>query len=64
MAISGFIREMGESDDCLNRLCTEAGILSGVSDQHGVPSVRMRVRGKDGSYIFCRLTQRRVDTAT
>ena len=33
MAISGFIRGMGESDDCLNRLCTEAGILSGVSDQ-------------------------------
>ena len=36
MAISGFIRGMGESDDCLNRLCTEAGILSGVSDQHGM----------------------------
>ena len=35
MAISGFIRGMGESDDCLNRLCTEAGILSGVSDQRG-----------------------------
>ena len=36
VAISGFIRGMGESDDCLNRLCTEAGILSGVSDQHGM----------------------------
>lgn len=33
MTISGFIRGMGESDDCLNRLCSEAGIVAGMTDQ-------------------------------
>ena len=33
LVVSGFIRGMGESDGCLNRLCSESGILATVADQ-------------------------------
>lgn len=29
-AISGFVRSKGESDDCINRLTTQDGLLEGV----------------------------------
>ena len=32
LTVCGFIRGMGESDDCLNRLCTENGIAAGLSE--------------------------------
>ena len=31
-AFSGEVRSMGESDDSLNRLCEEAGIMTNVFD--------------------------------
>lgn len=33
LTVCGFIRGMGESDDCLNRLCTESGLSAGLTDQ-------------------------------
>nr|Q4KTC0.1 RecName: Full=Small ribosomal subunit protein eS21; AltName: Full=40S ribosomal protein S21 [Suberites domuncula]AAX48898.1 S21 [Suberites domuncula] len=32
-AVSGFIRAMGESDDCLHRICTRDGICAGEQPQ-------------------------------
>lgn len=29
-AFSGYVRNMSESDDCMNRLCTEQGLLKNV----------------------------------
>ena len=31
-AICGYLRAMGESDDCINRLCTEKNIATSLSD--------------------------------
>jgi len=32
-AICGFIRAMGESDDCINQLCSRDGVCSWLTDQ-------------------------------
>ena len=33
LVVCGYIRGIGESDDCLNRLCSESGILAGLTEQ-------------------------------